>query len=124
MGNILCKKKNEAIKPESQPAVDQADRAEGEIENDVVEDDPESHIVHALVERYLKDEHLNSKFIPDFIEKRIYSNMLRVSIGLLKDTLEHTKLEVLGHRITINVTPMENEPELNAVVPENNIVKL
>lgn len=123
MGNILVKKKKEDKKEDVKPTNNLVD--DSSYEHDEA-NDPETLIVQELVARYIHDKHLNSKFIPDFIEKRIYSNMLRVSIGLLRDTLEHTKIEVLGHRITINVTPIEeDDKEKNQEInSENNITTL
>ena len=118
MGNILAKKNG--LKREERPCEHVT-----AIGQEKIDDDPESHIVRELVERYLKDEHLNSKYIPDFIEKKMYSNMLRVSVGLLRDTLEHTKLEVLGHRITINMVPIEDDTEASHdIVNKTNIMTM
>ena len=87
MGNIIGKKK--AAKPE------------------IAED-----VIHKIVDRYLANNMINNTVIPDSIERQIYTNILRLAVGLLKDTLEHTHIEVLGHKVKFVVVPKDEEQSL------------
>lgn len=69
----------------------------------------EEKAINDIVERYLKDDLVNCKFIPDFIEKRLYRNILKILTGVLKDTIENAEVEVLGHRIKFSITPIETK---------------
>ena len=53
---------------------------------------------------------INNTVIPDSIERQLYTNILRLAIGILKDTLEHTHVEVLGHKIKFVLEPSGTEP--------------
>ena len=44
--------------------------------------------------------------IPDYLEKRIYRNVAKIVIGLLKDSLENTNIELLGHKIAFSMEPI------------------
>lgn len=67
--------------------------------------DLEEEILNSIVESYLKDEHMNIHFMPDFIERRLYKNMLRILIGVLKNTATTTSMDIFDHHITFNVQP-------------------
>lgn len=84
-------------------------------ENDTSNENEEKAI-NEIVERYLKNEHVNSTFIPDFIEKRLYRNMLKLVTGILKDTIKNTNVEVLGHKITLSMTPIENSKDESTIL--------
>ena len=79
MGNLICKSKKK-------PAI--------------AED-----VIHKIVDRYLANNMINNTVIPDSIERQIYTNILRLAVGILKDTLEHTHIEVLGHKVKFVVEP-------------------
>ncbi len=70
---------------------------------------PEDIVIENLVKRYLQDEHINSKLIPDFIEKKLYRNVLKIITGILKDTVENAEVTVLDHRIKFIIEPILHE---------------
>lgn len=100
MGNIFTKKTKINLQSES------------ELESEQLSE--EDLVINMIVDRYLKDEHINNKFIPDVVEKRIYRNILRLITGLAKDTLGHANIQILGHQINFNITPIV--PSTNEVV--------
>ncbi len=71
-----------------------------------VKEDIEDIVLENMVKRYLNDEHINSKFIPDFIEKKLYKNILKILIGILKDTMENAEINVLDHKIKFTIEPL------------------
>ncbi len=62
--------------------------------------------IDELISKFMKNELINNRFIPDFIEKNIYSNITKVIVGILQETLRNTKIETLGHTITFNLVPI------------------
>ena len=59
--------------------------------------------VKRLVNELMKNDNINSDLIPDFVEKKIYENVLTLAISLLKETLEKTKITILNQDITFNL---------------------
>ena len=71
---------------------------------DVIEDQLKVS-VESLVNELMKNDNINSDLIPDFVEKKIYENVLTLVISLLKETLEKTKITILNQDITFNLEP-------------------
>ena len=51
----------------------------------------------------MKNDNVDFDLIPDFVEKKIYENVLTLAISLLKETLEKTKITILNQDITFNL---------------------
>ena len=64
--------------------------------------------VEEFVDDMLKDVDVNIKGLPDFIEKKIYTNVLTILIGILSKVLTTTSVEVLNHKIKFDIVPKEN----------------
>jgi hypothetical protein len=62
-------------------------------------------ILDDIIERYMKNDLINNPAIPDWIERKIYKNILKMVIGILTETAENTDLELLGHTISVSVKP-------------------
>jgi hypothetical protein len=90
MGTHFSKKKKEPIEPIEPIEPNKKDDEFFERSSDVIDD---------IVNRYLQCEFTNNPLVPDFIERRMYRNVVKLMIGLMKDTLETSQIEVLGHRI-------------------------
>ena len=71
---------------------------------DVIEDQLKVS-VESLVSELMKNDNINSDLIPDFVEKKIYENVLTLAISLLKETLEKTRITILNQDITFNLEP-------------------
>ena len=56
----------------------------------------------------MKNELINNPAIPDWIERKIYKNVLKLSIGLISDTFNNTEIEFLGHSITVSIKPKKS----------------
>jgi hypothetical protein len=65
----------------------------------------EEDVIHKIVDRYLANNMINNTVIPDAIERQIYTNILKLAVGLLKDTLEHSHIEILGHKVKFVLVP-------------------
>jgi hypothetical protein len=66
----------------------------------------ETDAINRLVDQFLANELVNNKFIPDAVERKMYCNVVRMIVGLLKVSVDHASLEVLGHRFVISMTPV------------------
>ena len=79
----------------------------------------EEKAINEIVERYLNNHLVNCKFIPDFIERKMYRNVLKMIMGILEDTIEKTEIHVLGHKINFTITPIVNDNDKEPVLNTN-----
>lgn len=63
------------------------------------------------IDSLLADKNTNIKFLPDFVERKIYSNVFSILLRLMDDTLENTSISFLGHRIVFDVVNSSSEDE-------------
>ena len=61
--------------------------------------------IDELVDKILDDKNINCSFLPDVVEKQIYKNVLTIGLELLKQTLENSKINFIGHEIKFTITP-------------------
>ena len=71
----------------------------------------ESDEVRTIIDRFLKNELINNPYIPDFIERKLYANVIKLVIGIMKETVESSKIDVLGHRISFKLEPIKHSEE-------------
>lgn len=106
MGNILSpNKKTQKREYESriQQLEDENKRLKAEIESKS-EDKPvgsrlSKERLKDFVEKMIKDEDVNIDYLPDFVERKIYTNVFNLLINLLDETASTAGIDVLGHRI-------------------------
>ena len=60
------------------------------------------------VNEMLQDEEINSA-IPDFIEKKIYKNVFKLIIKVMKSFTQSSKMSFLGQEISIKIDPKNND---------------
>ena len=60
--------------------------------------------INDIVDRYMKSS-LNSPLLPDAVERALYKNMLRMTIGILSDTMNTSSVDILGHKLTLKMVP-------------------
>lgn len=60
------------------------------------------------VSEMLEDEEINSA-IPDFIEKKIYKNVFKLIIKVMKSFTQSSKISFLGQEISIKIDPKNND---------------
>jgi hypothetical protein len=65
----------------------------GEIDDKTIKD---------IVRRILENPDINCNLLPDAIEGKLYENIIRIILGLLKETLDTTRIDFLGHHIEIS----------------------
>ena len=64
--------------------------------------------IEKLVSEMLKNENVNSSYIPDYVEKKIYTNVFTLLIGMMKEVLEDTSINILNQKISFTMNPLEN----------------
>jgi hypothetical protein len=69
-----------------------------------------SETIDAVVDEFLKDNGLNTAFIPDFIEKKLYKNVIVLALSAANRVLDTAHVEFLGHRIEFVMKPVFNTP--------------
>lgn len=62
-----------------------------------------SHI-ERIVDDMLKDENINIKYLPDFVERQLYLNIIRIMLNLTATTVQSSKIGFLGHEISLKFT--------------------
>ncbi len=65
--------------------------------------------IDEFVEKLLNDTNVNIKYLPDFVERAIYKNVLNLIIGLLNNTLNTVSIKFLGHQLTFDIMPDQSE---------------
>lgn len=66
----------------------------------------QTQAIDRMVDKYLQNDMINSVFVPDFLERRIYANVVKLLMGVVNDTVETTSLEFMGHRLSFKIEPM------------------
>ena len=79
--------------------------------------------IDLLVEKYLKNDMINSAFIPDFLERRIYANVAKLVIGLIEESLRTTNIDMLGQRISFNIQPIPRNEERQRAVEQQSMAR-
>lgn len=65
--------------------------------------------INEFVEELLNDENVNIKYFPDSIERKIYRNVFNILINLLDNVLDSTSVEFLGHKLTFDINPNDDD---------------
>lgn len=68
---------------------------------------PEAHIsteaIDHIVDELIADPDLKMEFVPDSIERKMYTNMLKVLLGVIQKTLDNASMEIIGHEFKIQM---------------------
>jgi hypothetical protein len=62
----------------------------------------DKQMIKHTVQKMLNNPNVNTGILPDKIEGKLYENMISFLLGLLKESLDTTKIEFLGHEIHIS----------------------
>jgi hypothetical protein len=78
--------------------------------------------LHIFVKKLLSDDRVNVRWLPDSIEHQLYFNCLVLIFTVLQSFLGTTKIDLLGHSMIINMSPISvNYDELAARTLERRI---
>ena len=64
--------------------------------------------IEKLVSEMLKNDNVNSSYIPDFVEKKLYTNVFTLLIGMMKEVLEDTSINFLNQKISFTMASIDN----------------
>lgn len=76
-------------------------------------------MIGELVDRFVDNKHIDMFMMPDWLERKLYANVLRMAVGVASDTLRASSVDILGHRLSLNCTALdalarpESTPELS-----------
>lgn len=65
--------------------------------------------IKEIVDGFMRDEAINSRFVPDYVERSIYQNVLTLVVGIMERVVEGAEVQVLGHTITLQMRPTEGD---------------
>lgn len=65
--------------------------------------------IERLVDEIMKNRSINLSMVPDIIERRIYRRLLILIVGHIKEALSDVSVDVLNHRITLTITPLDDD---------------
>lgn len=63
--------------------------------------------IHDFVDELIKDENINIRFLPDHVEKQIYTNILIILMQIIQHSVEDLKVSFMGHEITMKMDPLK-----------------
>jgi len=69
--------------------------------------------INEFVDELLKDENINIKYLPDYVEKQLYRNIFTIAVGVLDKILNTTELNMIGHQIKLSIEPQHKLNEKN-----------
>jgi len=81
---------------ENKKLVDKLEKHQHKLELNVEE---RKKAIDKFVSELLKDDSINSPFIPDSIEKNIYNSIVNVVIGIVEKVLDTASIQFLNHEI-------------------------
>lgn len=59
--------------------------------------------INAFVESFIRNEKIQIFGIPDFLERTLYTNILKIVFGVVHDTLHTSKVRFMGHEISFRL---------------------
>ena len=70
-----------------------------------------------MIDDFMKDKAINQTWIPDYIERTIYKNVLKLVVALMAQIIDGIEITVMGHKIVMDMRPTERteEPETGTV---------
>jgi len=63
--------------------------------------------IQQFVNKLLEDENVNIRYLPDVVEKQIYTNVLTIVMELLEHLVEDLNISFMGHNIKMSMDPTE-----------------
>jgi len=112
MGNYMCLSKCELekdneLQKENKILKDKIKRLEENKDLRIVEENMKKSIDN-LVNKLLENDNINSPLIPDYIEKKIYMNVFKIFIGIVKETVDSINFTILNQNISLKLESQVN----------------
>jgi len=58
--------------------------------------------IDTFINKLLKDENINIKYMPDFVERQVYKNIITLLMSTMHHILDSIDINIMGHKITFN----------------------
>lgn len=71
--------------------------------------------IDIIVDDLLKNEDINIKYFPDWVEKKLYTNVFTILVGIIENILEDASINFLGHQISFQLKPEQKEDDINII---------
>lgn len=68
----------------------------------------------SVVDAFMEDNRINNPLIPDFVERALYRNVLKLVVGLVQQSLGTVGVDFFGHRIRVSLEPSGSGDVVNA----------
>ena len=77
-------------------------------------------IIAKKVEEFLKDPSKNIKFVPDAVEKKFYTSMIKMSLECVDELLNNMSIKIFDHEIKFDLVQCaQKEATENVEAPQN-----
>ena len=57
--------------------------------------------IEQIVDNMLVNDNINIKHLPDFVERQLYLNIIKIVLNIIAETTKTSKIEFLGHEISL-----------------------
>ena len=77
--------------------------------------------IEEFVDGMIQNKSINFTMIPDYIEKKLYVNVFSIVLNILDMLLDSVNVEIMGHKITIDIASNETETKFEERGEDNDI---
>lgn len=67
--------------------------------------------IESFVNEMIQNDQINISYLPDSFEKKIYKDILTIIMALVEQIIESTKINFMGHAITLNLEPQKKKED-------------
>ena len=92
----------------SQPGPEHGSRAVHHSDDNVVQ--LSKARINQWIEEMLANKGTNIKYLPDFVERMIYRNVLNMGINLMDRAVDSVHFQFLGHQLVFDIEPQPENP--------------
>lgn len=61
--------------------------------------------IDKLIDQIMKER--NIEYLPDFVERQVYRNILTIIFNLLEGTIDNSSIQLVGHEIKLTINPIK-----------------
>lgn len=95
---------NNELENENKRLVEKVNKSKEELKETEEETEISRTDIISYVDEMLTNEDANIRYLPDFVEKKIYENVFVLLLGLLQANINKTNVKLLGHNLKFKLT--------------------
>lgn len=65
--------------------------------------------INIFVEQLLDDHNINIQYLPDYVEKQLYRNILMIIFGFLRKITSNSSFNIIGHELKLSFQPINDK---------------